>query len=94
MARVNDRRALSLLDLAVAATLAIVPVMVGVLLLVASARQPEHGNTAVGGDRHVSVRHVAALRRQDRADVGPQAADIDVQCRQRSLPGEKRSCSA
>jgi len=45
---VTRRAPLTLLQLAVAATLAIVPVLVGVLLVVASMRQPDRVRTAVG----------------------------------------------
>ena len=58
----SRRAPLTLLQLAVAATLAIVPVLVGVLLVVASMRQPDRVRTAVGEERHISVRHLAALR--------------------------------
>jgi hypothetical protein len=59
---VTERRPLTLLQLAVAATVAIVPVLVGVLLVVASMRQPDRARTAIGEERHISVRHLAALR--------------------------------
>jgi hypothetical protein len=56
-----ERRRATLLQFAIAATTAVVPVLCGVLLIVASARQ-DAGPASRNGDRHVSVRHVAALK--------------------------------
>src|SRR5690349_4639459 len=56
-----DGRKTTLLQFAIAATAAVVPVLCGVLLVVASARQ-DAGPASRNGDRHISVRHVAALK--------------------------------
>jgi hypothetical protein len=56
-----DPRRATLLKLAIAATTAVVPVLCGVLLIVASARQ-DAGPASRNSDRHVSIRHVAALK--------------------------------
>ncbi|MEP6678069.1 MAG: hypothetical protein ABJB78_02135 [Betaproteobacteria bacterium] len=82
----------SLLQLAVMASAAVLPVLLGVLLVVASARQADALSPSRASDRHVSVRHVAALKtfesaivRQDRiaaAAPTPQALLERVpQCR-------------
>ena len=65
-----ERRTASLLDFAIAASLVVVPVMLGVLLLVAVVRpaQPEAGSRTPG-EHYVSVRHVAALQTFERAIV-------------------------
>ena len=55
------RRA-TLLQFAIAASTAVVPVLCAVLLIVASARQADTAMPARNSDRHVSVRHVAALK--------------------------------
>jgi hypothetical protein len=76
----------SLLDFALASSLAVVPVMLGMLLLVAVVR-PLDKPAALGaeqGDRYVSVRHVAALktfedavvRRRGAALAAPSGADV------------------
>src|SRR5690349_13230669 len=57
-----DRAPLSLLRLATLASLAITPVMIGVLLAVASWREHAVVGAAGSAERHVSVRHVAALK--------------------------------
>ena len=56
------RRAASLLQLAITASAAVLPVLLGVLLAVASARPTDTPVAPRSGDRHVSVRHVAALK--------------------------------
>ena len=56
-----DRRRATLLQFAIVATTAVVPVLCGVLLIVASARQ-DAGPASRNGDRHVSIRQVAALK--------------------------------
>ena len=73
-----ERRRLTLLQLAVAASMGLVPVLFGVLLMVASARQADSEKPAQNSDRHVSVRHVAALKtfeyaiiRRDRVKYTP-----------------------
>ena len=77
-----ERRRLTLLQLAVAASMGLVPVLFGVLLIVASARQADSEKPAQNSDRHVSVRHVAALKtfeyaiiRRDRVKIGPPSAE-------------------
>jgi len=57
-----ERRRLTLLQLAILASTAVVPVLLGVLLSVASARQNDSAKPAQNSDRHVSVRMVAALK--------------------------------
>ena len=57
-----ERRRLTLLQLAIMASTAVVPVLLAVLLSVASARQTDIGKPAQNSDRHVSVRMVAALK--------------------------------
>jgi hypothetical protein len=57
-----ERRQLTLLQLAIATSAALVPVLFAVLLIVASARQADSAKPAQNSDRHVSVRHVAALK--------------------------------
>ena len=66
-----ERRALSLLDCAIAASLAIVPVLLGVVALVAFVRPADPDSFWRQGhsDRYVSVRHVAALQTFERAIV-------------------------
>ena len=70
-----ERRTLSLLDCAIAASLALVPVMFAVVLLVAVVRPAEPGAFGQAGssDRYVSVRHVAALKTFERAVVARDA---------------------
>ena len=62
-----DRRA-TLLDLAIGASAAVLPVLLAVVLLVAAAR-PADAPVTVRDDRHVSVRQVAALKTFERAIV-------------------------
>ena len=66
-----ERRAISLLDCAIAASLAIVPVLLGVVALVAFVRpgDPDSFWRQGHSDRYVSVRHVAALQTFERAIV-------------------------
>src|SRR5436190_7082798 len=68
---VAERRAVSLLDCAIAASLAIVPVLLGVVALVAFVRpgDPDSFWRQGHSDRYVSVRHVAALQTFERAIV-------------------------
>ena len=65
----RPRRRASLLDLAIIASTAVVPVLLGVLLTVASAREADMLAPSRASDRHVSVRHVAALKTFERAVV-------------------------
>jgi hypothetical protein len=79
-----DRRARTLLDFAIAASAAVVPVLVVVLLAVAPAHRPDPATiTAGNADRHVSVRELAALKTFERAivrrsdvSVGPPSAEL------------------
>ena len=79
-----DRRRQTLLQLAIVASTAVVPVLCAVLLIVASARQADTLVPARNSDRHISVRHVAALKtfeyaivRRDRVKAAlPSAADL------------------
>ncbi len=73
---VAERRAVSLLDCAIAASLAVVPVLLGVIALVAWVRpgDPESIWQQGRSDRYVSVRHVAALQTFERAIVAPLVA--------------------
>src|SRR5436190_424839 len=65
-----EGRATTLLDFAIAASIAVVPVLLLVLLLVGVARPLDTVGQAVrNGDRHVSVREVAALKTFERAIV-------------------------
>ena len=66
-----ERRAVSLLDCAIAASGAIVPVLLGVVALVAFVRpgDPDSFWRQGHSDRYVSVRHVAALQTFERAIV-------------------------
>ncbi|MEP7058743.1 MAG: hypothetical protein ABI809_13335, partial [Caldimonas sp.] len=71
-----EPRPTSLLDFAIAASLAVVPVMLAVVWLVAVVRPAEPGAAIARGrgDRYLSVRHVAALKTFEQA-VRPRAAD-------------------
>ena len=65
-----DRRARTLLEFAIAASAAVVPVLVAVLLGVALLHRPDPAATAASNaDRHVSVRELAALKTFERAVV-------------------------
>jgi hypothetical protein len=65
-----EKRPLSLLDLAIAASIAVVPVLLLVLLVVAELRPADPSAKVRGnGDRHVSVRQVAALKTFEHAIV-------------------------
>ncbi|MEO5843553.1 MAG: hypothetical protein ABIQ33_01795 [Caldimonas sp.] len=66
-----ERRAVSLLDCAIAASAAIVPVLLAVIALVAWVRpgDPDSLWRQGLGDRYVSVRHVAALQTFEHAIV-------------------------
>lgn len=72
-----DSRRTSLLDFAVIAALAVVPVMLGILLLVAVVRptEPSLGPGRVPDDRYLSVRHVAALKTFEQA-IRRRSADL------------------
>ncbi|HSC24008.1 MAG TPA: hypothetical protein VLG08_09865, partial [Casimicrobiaceae bacterium] len=85
-------RSLTLLRLATIASFALVPVLLAVLTLVGMERQADTTIPTRNSDRHVSVRHVAALKtfeyavvRRDRVAVGPlseaELLDRIPQCR-------------
>src|SRR4029453_7936449 len=82
-----DTRRASLLDFAIAASIAVVPVLLAVLLSLGTIAPAElHRN---GGDSHVSVRQVAALKTFERAIVrrdAVQAGPSDAQVLIRQLP--------
>jgi len=69
MGKGDARRRTSLLQFAIMASTAVLPVLLGVLLMVASARQSDALATSRASDRHVSVRHVAALKTFEHAIV-------------------------
>jgi cell division protein FtsI/penicillin-binding protein 2 len=80
-----ERRTISLLDCAIAASAAIVPVLLGVIALVAWVRPADpDGPWRQRHDRYVSVRHVAALKTFEDAVVArapsrtamPSAAEV------------------
>jgi hypothetical protein len=66
-----ERRTTSLLDFAIAASIAVVPIMLAVVLLVAVIRPADPAAAVLRGqaDRYVSVRHVAALKTFEQAIV-------------------------
>jgi len=66
-----ERRAVSLLECAIAASAVVVPILLGVIALVAFVRPADpDGLWRQGrGDRYVSVRHVAALQTFEKAVV-------------------------
>ena len=66
-----ERRPIALLDFAIAASLAVVPVLLGMLWLVAVIRPADPAAAArqAAADRYVSVRHVAALQTFEAAIV-------------------------
>ena len=77
-----EHRRLTLLQLAIAASTAVVPVLLAVLLMVASTRQADGTKPAPNSDRHVSVRHVTALKtfeyaivQRNRVSAGPPSAE-------------------
>jgi len=90
---VADARSTTLLRFAIAASVAVVPVLLGVLLLVAVVRPLDPAApSARAGDRHVSARELAALKtferaivRRDTVAIGPPSAllllDRVPQCR-------------
>src|SRR5690349_10489405 len=66
-----ERRRISLLDCAIAASLGVVPILLGVIALVAVVRPADPDSVDAQGksDRYVSVRRVAALKTFERAVV-------------------------
>ncbi len=69
-----DRARSSLLDFAIVASMAVLPVLLGVLLLVAALRPSDGGDAAASANRHVSVRQLAALKTFEPAVVRRAAA--------------------
>ena len=63
-----ERRAVTLLELAIAASVAVVPVLLAVLLFVVEVR-PSDPSERRSSDRYISVRQVAALKTFERAIV-------------------------
>src|SRR6185436_7139309 len=79
-----ERRAVSLLECAIAASAVVVPVLFGVIALVAFVRpaDPDGFWRQGRGDRYVSVRHVAALQTFEKAVVRrPPTASAPVTAR-------------
>ena len=87
-----ERRSRTLLDFAIAASVAVVPVLTGVLLAVAVVRPLDPSASVSDADRYVSARSLAALKtferaivRRDTVTVGPPTAililDRVPQCR-------------
>ncbi len=71
----TDTRRSSLLGFAIAASLAVLPVMLGILLLVAFVRPLEPSTSdSARSERHLSVRQVAALKTFEQAIVRRDAA--------------------
>ena len=66
-----ERRTSSLLEFAIRSCIAVVPIMLGIVVLVAVIRPAETGPASWQGraDRYVSVRHVAALKTFEQAIV-------------------------
>ncbi len=84
-----ERRTVSLLDCAIAASAAIVPVLLGVVALVAWVRPSDPDSIWRQGrsDRYVSVRHVAALQTFERAIVRRSAQEPRLVTTQEVLDG-------
>jgi hypothetical protein len=81
----SERRKVSLLDCAIAASAAVVPVLIGVVALVALVRpaDPDAAWRQARNNRYVSVRHVAALKTFERAVVKrPQLAPAAISAAQ------------
>ena len=71
-----ERRQASLLDLAIASSIVVVPVMLGVMLLVAVVRPTtSDGSGKTPNERYVSVRHLAALKTFEAAIVERSSID-------------------
>ena len=85
----QPRRSRSLLEFAIAASLAIVPIMLGIVLLVAVLRTADPGTVSwrETPDRYVSVRHVAALRTFEAAIVERSAPALAPPTAQQLLEG-------
>ncbi|WP_280150585.1 hypothetical protein [Piscinibacter sp. XHJ-5] len=78
-----EPRSRTLLDFAIAASAAVLPMMLGILLLVAVVRPLDP--PAAQGDRYVSVRHVAALRTFEHAIVARPARSAGQEIRTEAL---------
>ena len=87
-----NRPARSLLDFGIAASVTVVPVLLGVLIVVGYWRPSDASRASISTDRHISVRQVAALKtfeyaivRRDRIAASPPDAhallDALPQCR-------------
>src|SRR5262245_25498830 len=74
--RMAEPRRRSLLEFAIAASAAVVPVLLLVLLGVSFLRPNEAVHSARSSDRHVSVRQLAALKTFERAIVRRTAVTI------------------
>jgi hypothetical protein len=79
----TERSQPTLLRLAVAASMAVVPVLLAALLVVDAAREAGDARPAHDTERHVSVRHLAALKtfeyaivRRDRVTAPPPSAEM------------------
>jgi hypothetical protein len=87
-AAMTEPRRRSLLSFAIAASLAVLPVMLGMVLLVAVLRPADEAalpsKAATVSERYISVRHLAALktfeqaivRREGRATASPSGAEV------------------
>jgi hypothetical protein len=84
-----DRRGSSLLDFAIAASIAVVPIMLGIVLLVAVVRpaDPDAVPWRDAAARYVSVRHVAALKTFEAAIVERAAVTSPPPAAQQVLDG-------
>jgi hypothetical protein len=97
--RPSRRRPLALLDFAIAASAAVVPVMLGMLVLVAVIRPADPASPLLGShsDRYASVRQVAALKTFETAivvrDAAPRAT-LDADELLGALPACRRAWGA
>src|SRR5258706_6958450 len=65
-----EKRPITLLDFAIAASVAVVPLLLVVLVVVGEVRPSDpSANVRRNGDQHVSLRQVAALKTFERAIV-------------------------
>ena len=89
----TPRRTFTLLEFAIVASLAVVPVLLAVLLAVGWLRPLEAAARPAAPDRHLSVRHVAALKTFERAIVRRDGASREAPSAQALLaeiPGCRR----
>jgi hypothetical protein len=85
-----EARTTSLLDFAIAASVAVLPIMLGIVLLVAVIRPADPAAAPVRGqavERYVSVRHVAALKTFERGVVPRTSAAAAAPTAQALLAG-------